>query len=228
MMKISGKKVFGQISVIFLSLFFVSCAAKEEQAKLRIVDLQGKSHPLNTRVPEGNLAAMSNQNRMAGQSMQPQEAPQTQVTQESNPDYGLTIQNTFQPQPKPVDNSLKAAQVAPAKEETIEYDLSEEEVKVEKPVAKKEAKKSAAKKSVAAKGKQKGLFVQVGSFSSIASAKQTLSGMEKFHKGHVETVKGKKTIYRVLLGPFSSKQDANALVAEIKEAGHEAVLMRNK
>ena len=50
----------------------------------------------------------------------------------------------------------------------------------------------------AAQAAQKGLFVQVGSFSNSENAAKTLAKMNKFHKGHVETVTGDKTIYRVL------------------------------
>jgi cell division protein FtsN len=52
--------------------------------------------------------------------------------------------------------------------------------------------------------------------------------MEKFHQGRVETVNGEKKIYRVLLGPFSSKAQAREMAQKITDSGYEAVLMRNK
>jgi cell division protein FtsN len=75
--------------------------------------------------------------------------------------------------------------------------------------------------------KSKQFFVQVGSFSTMDHAKQSLTKMEKFHKGKVETIDGEKTIYRVLLGPFPNRQETNEMVKKIKASGQEAILVKN-
>lgn len=239
-----------KISAKFLAGFFVlilaSCAPQEdEQTRIRIVDLEGKARPVSTRLPEGNAQAL------AAQGMQQQapvnarpltaaEAKAQQSLPQNNPDYSQTISQTFQPPKnaalppvKEADPSLFGAGPLQEETQTVEYDLNSPEEKVAKTPVKKtpKAKNSAAKKSpakkaaVAAKGK---FYVQVGSFGSISNANQTLASMEKFHAGKVETIEGQKTIYRVLLGPFPNRTQANAMVKKITSSGHEAILVRNK
>lgn len=232
------KKIFG----IFLLLIFASCVAKnDEQTKIRIVDLQGKAHPVTTRVPELNAQAMTMQGNM------PQHQPEVKAPQnytQNNPDYGVvsteTIQKTFQAPPKEInaenkDDTMLAAG-AVQKDQVVEYDLSEADgakkvpekklTKKEKLAAAKSKKSTKAGAATAAKSGK--FFVQVGSFGSISNANQTLAAMKKFHSGKVETIEGEKTIYRVLLGPFSTRKSANALVKEITDSGHDAILVRNK
>ena len=52
--------------------------------------------------------------------------------------------------------------------------------------------------------------------------------MQKFHSGKIETVAGNKTIYRVWLGPFDNRDDANNMVKNIATSGHEAILVKGK
>lgn len=97
------------------------------------------------------------------------------------------------------------------------------------------AKKSAIKKSakLAKKSSKKvanaGYFVQVGAFSSEFNAENSLAEMKKFSDGKVEEAEaGDKKIYRALLGPFSDKNKALNLMNEIKNSGHDAVIVKRK
>ena len=251
------KKIFGKNFIIFLTLILASCAAKDEQqTKIRIVDLQGKSHPITTKFPELNTQALAAQGRLTEQNLVQNEASPSPQNYSGNrnsaPDYGAVssdlIQKTLQPVPTsnaaaekkspvvntnaPQVNSQQAGLIQDENQQSIEYDLSkpeEDALPVEPKAAKNKAGKKSAEKIAVSKSGKKGLFVQVGSFSNSSSAKQTLAEMQKFHKGRVEEkVTGEKTIYRVLLGPFSSKKAATDLVQKITDSGHEAVLMRNK
>jgi cell division protein FtsN len=77
--------------------------------------------------------------------------------------------------------------------------------------------------------KEKGIFVQVGSFSVIDNAKYSLSQLSSFNKGQIEEINiGNKKSYRVLLGPFSDKKQANKMVKTLLQSGHKAFLVRNK
>ena len=249
------KKIFGKNFIVFLTLILASCVAKDElQTKIRIVDLQGKSHPITTKFPELNTQALAAQGRLTEQNLVQNEASPQNYSGSRNaaPDYGTVssdlIQKTLQPVPtsnaaaekkSPVVNtdatqvnSQQAGLVQDENQQSIEYDLSkpeEDALPVEPKATKNKAGKKSAEKIAVSKSGKKGLFVQVGSFSNSSSAKQTLAEMQKFHKGRVEEkVTGEKTIYRVLLGPFSSKKAATDLVQKITDSGNEAVLMRNK
>jgi cell division protein FtsN len=90
-----------------------------------------------------------------------------------------------------------------------------------------------AAQNVAISKKQKGIFVQTGSFSTMQHAKNSLATMEKFStksaKAKIEEAQsGEKTVYRVLIGPFANKQKAAAMVAKIKKSGHQAIIIKNK
>jgi cell division protein FtsN len=246
------KKIFCTILVIFFSLVFVSCAAKkDQQTQIRIVDLQGKSRAVHTQVPELNLQAMymqgmstqaSGPSNNSAQAKNSAEIPQQNLTQNNN-DFGKTIQQVFQPisqkqnqQVAANNNVVTTAGAVQNPDQTVQYDLSESDqapAMEEKLPAKKSAKKiltskKSSKKTVAAASATKGIFVQVGSFSVLYNAKQSLASMQKFHSGIVETVEGEKPIYRVLLGPFSNKKAANQMVAKITNSGREAIVVRNR
>ena len=237
------KKIFCTNLVIFFSLVFVSCVAKkDQQAQIRIVDLQGKSRAVHTQVPELNLQAMYMQGMATQASSSPNNSAQAQNSQQNNDDFGKTIQQTFQSttqkqnQQVANNNVVTTAGAVQNPDQTVQYDLTESDqtpAVEEKLPAKKSAKKisasnKSAKKIVAAASLTKGIFVQVGSFSVLYNAKQSLASMQKFHGGIVETVEGEKPIYRVLLGPFPNKKKANQLVAKITNSGHEAIVVRNK
>jgi cell division septation protein DedD len=227
-----------KIFVIFLSLFFASCSAKEEQqTKIRIVDLQGKPHSVTTKTPELNNQALAMQGKMrdgrnnfANEVKKEEKFPQNFAQQDA--DFGAVsseaIQKTLQFSKQPTeknseksDNSIVSAGASEDKNQTVEYDLLEGEEKTKKPA---KSKKVLAKKSAVTKK----FFAQVGSFSNSGNAKQTLNEMAKFHKGRIEVVEGEKTIYRVLIGPFSNKAQANEMVKKISNSGREAILVRSK
>jgi cell division protein FtsN len=225
------KNFFGKNFVIFLSLMLASCASKnDQQSKIRIVDLQGKSHPVITRVPELNAQALVAQGKIVGDPFANKNTAPTQKDLTQNtPDYGAIQPESLQKTPRPI---VAENAVAANKDQAVEYDLSDPAE------TKKLSEKAPAKKAVISKSKKpakaaavakSGRFsVQVGSFSNQESANQTLVVMQKFHAGKVETVEGEKTIYRVLLGPFSARKQANELVKKITDSGHEAILVRNK
>jgi len=231
-------KIFsGKSFIVFLSLILASCGAKDDrQTKIRIVDLQGKSHPIITKTPELNNQALA----MQGNASSGQGKFSNEIKEEEIPSQNLaakdtdlatssseTIQKTLQNYQPPVENrddKMLAAGVAENKDQAAEYDLSDEAEKDKKSVKAKSVKKTAEKKISGGKK----FFAQVGSFSSISNARRTLAEMKKFHQGKIETVEGEKTIYRVLIGPFSNKSQANAMIKKITSSGHEAVLVRSK
>lgn len=232
-----GKNICINIVVILLGLAIVSCMPRQNQEpKIRIVDLQGKSRSVVTRMPILNNKALM---------MQRVEANKNQVAPQNNASYAnqgqpinklnygeassQIIQKTLQPtQDAPQGQNPKGQNPIVAikdkgADSSIEYDLSDTPEVAEAPVQKKRKKKF-----IISNQKRKGLFVQVGAFSNASNAKKSLTRMQKFHNGRIEKVAGKKVVYRVLLGPFSSKKQANALVKKIKKSGHDAVLMRNR
>lgn len=241
------KKIFGKNFVIFLSLIFVSCSAKnEQQTKIRIVDLQGKSHPVSTKIPDLNVQALVSQGRLQDEQSSfynPAFESQQNVAPRNHPAALAETEQLPQPiqaikqAPQPSANITVNAGVVQG-EQAVEYDLSESEA-VEKPSAKKKLKprvakksvdivdKSTASKAVAAAPKTGKFFVQVGSFSSVDNANKTLGLMKKFYRGEVETVDGDKVIHRVLLGPFANKAQASAMVKKITTSGHPAILVKN-
>lgn len=242
------KKFSSQVFIFFLTLFCVSCANKDgQESRIRIVDLEGKAHKVVMRTPSLNVQALEMQGRAPQNHFTAQNEVPTPVAQKpiNSADYGVVasneMQKTLQPnspesqaptnqQANPTaTNQKNSANSEPIK--SVEYDLSKNQPEELAPavgskklfLVKNSSKKNAAKGSVG-----KGLFVQVGSFSSLSSAKQTLAEMQKFHSGKVETIEGEKAFYRTLLGPFSSKKKALQVIAKIKNSGHEAVLMRHE
>lgn len=209
-----------------------SCASKDDQQnKIRIVDLQGKSHPVITRIPELNAQALAAQGKMVGDPFANKNSAPTQKDLTKNtPDYGAIQPESLQktpPRPAVAENV-----VAANKDQAVEYDLSDpaetKKIPAQTPVKKVAISKSKKSTKAVAAAKSGRFSVQVGSFSSQESANQTLVAMQKFHAGKIETVEGEKTIYRVLLGPFSTRKQANELVKKITDSGHEAILVRNK
>lgn len=57
-------KFFLKNFIIFLSLVLVSCSSKGDSKKIRIVDLQGKSHAVKTKVPELNAQILESQGKL--------------------------------------------------------------------------------------------------------------------------------------------------------------------
>jgi cell division protein FtsN len=253
-MKMSSLKFLSKILIIFISLIFTSCALqKSEESKIRIVDLGGKSHGVVTRTPPLNIQAlemqgMKRENNLGVKTQDLQQVNQSQKNEPQAPvEYGAPpfdlIQKTLQSgsnqnfQTGSVSGVQKQNPIVGTKEinnssnnqksvETeVEYDLATVE-EDRKPEKKSNSKKSL--KTALPQSSIKGLFVQVGSFSSLLRAEEKLQEMQKFHKGKIETVNGEKTFYRTLLGPLASKEKANQLMKKIKDSGREAVLLRNK
>lgn len=271
MAKICSRNFFASL-VILLSLFITSCRGQNNlPPQVRIVDLQGNSRDLKTRVPELNARILESQGRAPQQNSVPQfqQAPQFQQKDlaasqnpapQQNSDFGQStaqaIKDTLQAEPvqksansnllnsdqnsgeqKP--NSMTSVGAVADKDQEIEYDLSDSGQQKQTKVVRKMRLKVAEQAPVAvknddeevgvSKSKQKGIFVQTGSFSNEESAKQVLSKTQKFYKGRIEVAdSGDKTIYRVLLGPFANTQKAKEMVGKIKNSGREAIVVKNR
>lgn len=247
------KKIFLKNLIIFFTLVLASCIAKkDQQPQIRIVDLQGKSRSVHTKVPELNVQAMAAQGKIAPDSnpylVTPNSASANQQNAaQNNSDFGAfssnAIEQTLQPNSQEAAAQNQNVEVAQnnslinqsdsSEEKVVQYDLSKSE---EKPLEKKvETKKStnstakkSSKKSSSVATSSKGVFVQVGSFSVFSNATKSLARMKKFNKGFIEKVEGDKTIYRVLLGPFPNKTKASTMVQKIKKSGHDAIVVRNR
>lgn len=112
----------------------------------------------------------------------------------------------------------KNYQFAPKAEGTVEFDLAEaKDDKKSAPVKKKAVVKESKKKT-----NTTGYFVQVGAFTNKANANKSLNYMKKFHKGMVQY---QKPNYKVILGPFSKRSSAQNLYNEIKQSGHDALII---
>lgn len=244
-----------RISAKFLSLilplFFVACAPQNEEAQIRIVDLQGNAKPVKTRMPELNAKALQQQGfdtRARDINTPAQDVGYRNIPNqiEKKDDFAtVSVQNVkqvLQPQaPKVAEqpavvetHSSNVAVGAGNNAEAVEYDLSEAKkdenpapVTIQEPTkksAEKPAKKTPVEK-VSTKGGKK-FFAQVGSFSSEASANAALAKMKSFHAGKVTVLEGEKVMYRVWLGPIAERTKANSLVKKIKDSGNDAVLVR--
>ena len=72
-----------------------------------------------------------------------------------------------------------------------------------------------------------GIFVQSGSFSSIDNANQNLRKVSVFHKAMVEeSLSGDKKSYRVLIGPFSNKKQAQIMIRRLSKSGQKSFLVK--
>ena len=216
--------------IVFLCLILTSCSQpfwqKDGQPKIRIVDLHGKSRPIVTRTPELNSQALTSQgkitpfeNRSLRQGEIKPEQPPIKNYQDQNIDNAKAT-STF-PSGQPTEEILGATKKEPV--QAVEFDLSESIEK--KKYAQKAGEAGSSKKEVSSGQK---FFVQVGSFSNLSSADSTLKKMKKFYSGKIETVEGEKTIYRVLLGPFSNKNKAKEMAKKITDSGRDAILTKGK
>jgi cell division protein FtsN len=237
------------LSLVLFGLLLTSCGLvskwkKDDQPQIRIVDLQGKSHPVVTKVPELNakaLAAQGQQNsspiiveskkpiqvgEVKYQNYQDQNLANAQATSQ----FPQGTKQLNQEQPGQNDDLIQAGKKD--EDQVVEYDLTENKTilspkKSGKKTAEKKSssKKSEAKSGAGSKGKY---FVQVGSFSTRLRAQAVLEKMQKYHSGKIEVIEGEKTIYRSLLGPFPTKEKALELSQEIKSDGHDAIIVKNK
>ncbi|MDA0902083.1 MAG: SPOR domain-containing protein [Proteobacteria bacterium] len=163
----------------------------------------------------------------------------TNATPQYNPPQGQV--NTI-----PTTESFEAQQAR--KEAKIEYDLSNEsrEEKISTPVApvkptinkapqvsnvqpnvveKKEVAKAVTpqkpKEVVDNSKSSKPIFVQIGSYSSLANAKTALFKNKNNHVGKIEKItRGNRRIYRVILGPIDNKTKANNVLQKAVKTGY--------
>ena len=238
--------ISGIFSLIAL-LVLTSCNNSPKQAKLRIVDLQGKPHNVQMRTPELNMQALAAQGNLSEEKIQAQPrkadaAPEPQIASNkyANKDFGASsadaIKNTLQmptnpqqaaPSAVPEANEadiLTAGNDAKNKDRTVEYTLSKSN---KAHVINTHAAHS---QDVEAK-KQRGIFVQTGSFTVLQHAKNSLTKIEhlagKSSPAMVEEAQNNdKTVYRVLIGPFPNKQKANAMIAKLAKSGQQAIIVK--
>jgi cell division septation protein DedD len=71
-----------------------------------------------------------------------------------------------------------------------------------------------------------GIFVQTGLFSSADNANQNLKRVSAFYKAMIEeSVAGDKKSYRVLIGPFSNKKQAQIMIKKLSKSGQKSFLV---
>ena len=245
-------KIFS-IATLLIVASCGSSGANNQQTKLRIVDLQGKPHSVQMRTPELNMQALAAQGNLSEEKIkaQPQGAdtPQGSVVANNkygNKDFGASsaeaIKNTMQlptgQQQAPADAApavteadiLTAGDGAKNKDQTIEYSLGKNR---KAPATKAAMAEESADQDAATAKKQKGIFVQTGSFSVMQHAKNSIAKIEKFTSKAApakveEAQHNDKTVYSVLIGPFPNKQKAAAMVAKLTKSGHQAIIVKNK
>lgn len=142
-----NSKIFSKLILVFLSLFFVSCAMQDDQPKIRIVDMNGNAKPVVTRMPDLNAQAMVSQGMVVDRRgmNQDRKSSVTQNTLPAKNDFGTAssqaIQQTLQTQPAPEVSQIPttnssvpivvAGTVPEEKNEAIEYNLSDSQTKAE-------------------------------------------------------------------------------------------------
>ncbi len=254
-------KFFLKNFIIFLSVVLVSCSSKGDTKKIRIVDLQGKSHAVKTKVPELNAQILESQGKLwqeermfgdtsngqQGSNLVAQDLANQEPAQNKYPaaDYNaasleLAKQNSQQIAQVQSDatmpTEIKPSKIAAGSFDSdkvveVEYDLSDSKKSKKFKMASAPAKHEvlADPLTETSNGVLKGIFVQTGAFSTMNNAEKSSSAVQKFAKVQIEeSANGDQKIYRVLLGPFSNKTKANQVIAKIKKAGHEAIIVRKK
>lgn len=85
--------------------------------------------------------------------------------------------------------------------------------------------------SKAPKGKKK-IFVQSGSFTTMQHANIQLEEVKKYAQNNPVSIQeaqnNGKTIYRVVVGPFATKQKASMMVEHLETSGHKSLIIKNK
>ncbi|MSP33387.1 MAG: SPOR domain-containing protein [Rickettsiales bacterium] len=236
-------RFFYRIFLFITLLGLASCNRSPQQTQMRIVDLQGNPHNVKMRTPDLNMQALAAQGNLSEEKIKTQpnksdEPPMAPVASNKYSDSASSseaIKNTLRmpTDPQQVASSpaqeINEADILTAdngvnnKERTIEYSLHKN---------KSEPAAIAIKDEVVTK-KQKGIFVQTGSFSVLQRATNSLEEIQKFaSKATPATIEeaqsGDKTVYRVLIGPFPSKQKATATIAKLTKSGHQAIIVKNK
>jgi cell division protein FtsN len=201
--------------VIFLAIFFVSCASKEDPKQIRIVDIQGKAHQVTTKIPPLNVKALAEQGRMQegrntfeNVEVVPNATPA--IKAQSN-DYAAatseSLQETLQlPQKKlQLQAGEQKAEDRP-EDKVVEYSLSEPEEQIEF-IAK--APNSDDKKSIAAvdeKPAVKKFSVKKLSIKKSEAAAPSAAAVPS---------KGKK--FYVQVGSFLNEESANQTLQKMKK-----------
>lgn len=138
--------------------------------------------------------------------------------------------------------------ISEPKDEMVEYDLAAEKPIAQEPIAKQTAKKEI-KNTVKTKKQKKsriatetavteplksnkGIFVQSGSFSTMQHANIQADEIRKYSENNQVTIQkanvNGKIAFRVVVGPFESKQKAALMVEHLDTSGHKSLIIKNK
>jgi len=122
------------------------------------------------------------------------------------------------------NSNVKDITSVPDNDKTVEIDLSSEDVVQKKPKKRYIAR---VKKIQAPQVTQNGYFVQVGAFKNKINADRSLAYMKKYNEGFVKYSNTDSSIkYKVVLGPFPKRSDAQTLYKDIKQSGHDALIIK--
>lgn len=123
------------------------------------------------------------------------------------------------------NSNLNSIESAPDNNKTVEIDLSSGGS-----IDKQQLTKRTQSKVKKAKSKnvlKEGYFVQVGAFRNKKNANRSLAYMKKFNKGFVKFSNSQSKIkYKVVLGPFPKRSAAQSVYKEIKQSGHDALIIK--
>lgn len=208
-----------KLIILFILLFVVgSCShvnkyiekykksKDKDEVKIRIVDLNGNPVVTKRYVPELNLKMLEYQKRRSDLSKN-NNISQRNISLKNKSD---NINNN--------NSNLVTTRNLNQKEVEIEYDLSSSYIGSNK---KNEIVKDLKNKNGNKQEKIKGIFLQIGSFSSKKSANLTLKRGQKISNGIIEeSLVNNKIRYRVLLGPVKNRAAASYLRQKAAKQGY--------
>lgn len=247
-------RFLSKILLFTILTILAGCNRTPQSTQMRIVDLQGNPHNVQMRTPELNMKALAAQGNLTEEQIkaQPRKADEISPAPIASNKYASSnfagssseaLQNTLQlstdpqrPNYNPTANEGEVVEVdiltanegaSNNKNSTIEYSLGENKKPVAASLEQQKDKDSSVSK------KQKGLFVQTGSFAVLQHAKLSLQKVKKFSdkksKARIEeALSNNQTVYRVLIGPFSNKKSAKITLKKLEKSGHKAIIIRNK
>lgn len=71
-----------------------------------------------------------------------------------------------------------------------------------------------------------GIFVQVGAYQERTNAVKAQSSLSNFETAHIVPIgTGNDTLYRVWVGPFATRLDADITARRMKDSGHDGVMV---
>lgn len=71
-----------------------------------------------------------------------------------------------------------------------------------------------------------GIYIQAGTFGEKENAMKAQTALSNFEQTHIVPLSDKDhTMYRVLVGPFASRQQADSMVQRINNAGHRGMIV---